>query len=128
VIPSTLNFEQNLIPWIIKLSRDQLPPKEMAPYLVRRYGGPFRVLEKIGNITYILELLFHVRYIHHVFHIRQLKSCRRDSDDPSQVEPYKERPIVVDLGPLFLEVSVLQQLECVAEQYNASAKKTNERL
>jgi hypothetical protein len=46
---------------LLKLSRDQFPPpKGMAPSLVQRYEGPFKVLEKIGNVTYRLELSFHM--------------------------------------------------------------------
>nr|GEY42702.1 putative reverse transcriptase domain-containing protein [Tanacetum cinerariifolium] len=45
-----------------------------------RYVGPFRVLEKVGTITYKLELLQELSRIHNTFHVSNLKKCY--SDDP----------------------------------------------
>jgi hypothetical protein len=55
---------------LLNLSSDQFPPpKGMDPSLLHRYEGMLKVLEKIGNITYILELSFHMHHLHLVFHI-----------------------------------------------------------
>jgi len=55
---------------LLNLSSDKFPPpKGMDPSLLRRYEGMLKVLEKTGNITYILELSFHMHHIHLVFHI-----------------------------------------------------------
>jgi hypothetical protein len=82
----------------------------MAPSLVKRYEGPFKFLENIGNNTYRLELSFHMRYIYPVCHISQLKSCQRDLDDPSQFEPSIASSMVVD--PFILgNMGELERLE-----------------
>jgi hypothetical protein len=40
--------------------------------LITKYYGPFKILEKIGPTTYILQLLPTVD-IHHAFHVTWLK-------------------------------------------------------
>jgi hypothetical protein len=82
---------------LLKLSRDQFPPpKGMAPSLVGMYEEPFNVLKKIGNVTYRLELSFHMQHTHPVFHINQLKSCQRDLNDPSRFEPFGASSMVTN--------------------------------
>ncbi|CAM8999395.1 unnamed protein product [Rhodiola kirilowii] len=43
--------------------------------LAMRYYGPFRVMERIGRVTYKLELPPTAR-LHNVFHVSKLKLCR----------------------------------------------------
>jgi hypothetical protein len=63
----------------IRLGRNQFtPPTGMSPSLVRRFEGPFKILEKVKEVTYKLELPFHLRSHYPVFHISQLKPCRMD--------------------------------------------------
>lgn len=51
--------------------------------LVRRYEGLFRIIAKVGNISYKLELPPYLK-IHHVFHASVLKPYYEDKDDPSR--------------------------------------------
>jgi hypothetical protein len=37
--------------------------------LVPRYIGPFLILEKCGNVTYILELPSSLAGVHDIFHV-----------------------------------------------------------
>ncbi|GKD99792.1 putative reverse transcriptase domain-containing protein [Tanacetum coccineum] len=48
-----------------------------------RYVGPFKVLEKVGSITYKLELPQELSRVHNTFHVSNLKKCY--SDEPLAV-------------------------------------------
>lgn len=53
------------------------------PNLVRKYEGPFRILAKVGKISYRLELPPSLK-VHPVFHASVLKPYHEDKDDPSR--------------------------------------------
>ncbi|GJV11690.1 putative reverse transcriptase domain-containing protein [Tanacetum coccineum] len=40
-----------------------------------RYVGPFKVLEKVGEVAYKLELLEELSRVHNTFHVSNLKKC-----------------------------------------------------
>jgi hypothetical protein len=46
--------------------RDKLTP---------RYIGPFKIIEKRGEVAYQLELMPQLSDVHDVFHVSQLKKC-----------------------------------------------------
>ncbi|GKA40473.1 hypothetical protein Tco_0733066 [Tanacetum coccineum] len=43
-----------------------------------RYVGPFKVLEKVGEVAYKLELLEELSRVHNTFHVSNLKKCHAD--------------------------------------------------
>jgi hypothetical protein len=45
--------------------------------LASRFIGPFKILEKRGEVAYQLELSSHLSDMHDVFHVSQLKKCLR---------------------------------------------------
>ncbi|GKE32669.1 hypothetical protein Tco_1451991, partial [Tanacetum coccineum] len=40
-----------------------------------RYVGPFKVLEKVGEVAYKLELPEELSRVHNTFHVSNLKKC-----------------------------------------------------
>ena len=58
--------------WVVRFGkRGKLNP---------RYVGPFKVLAKVGDVAYRLELHHELSRVHHTFHVSNLKKCY--SDDP----------------------------------------------
>jgi hypothetical protein len=45
--------------------------------LALRFIGPFKILEKRGEVAYQLELPPQLSNVHDVFHVPQLKKCLR---------------------------------------------------
>ncbi|GJX11057.1 hypothetical protein Tco_0200916 [Tanacetum coccineum] len=43
-----------------------------------RYVGPFKVLKKVGEVAYKLELLQELSRVHNTFHASNLKKCHAD--------------------------------------------------
>ena len=43
--------------------------------LAPRYIGPFKILERYGEVAYQLELPESLSGVHDVFHVSQLKKC-----------------------------------------------------
>ncbi|GKD25653.1 putative reverse transcriptase domain-containing protein [Tanacetum coccineum] len=43
-----------------------------------KYVGPFKVLEKVGEVAYKLELLEELSRVHNTFHVSNLKKCHAD--------------------------------------------------
>ncbi|KAH9674643.1 Endonuclease [Citrus sinensis] len=62
--------------------------------LVRRYEGPFRVVQRVGNVSYQLQLLPRLK-IHPVCHVSLLKPYHEDMGEPSRGESRHAPTIVV---------------------------------
>jgi hypothetical protein len=43
--------------------------------LAPRFIGPFKILEKRGEVAYQLELPLQLSDVHDVFHVSQVKKC-----------------------------------------------------
>nr|GFC07177.1 putative reverse transcriptase domain-containing protein [Tanacetum cinerariifolium] len=67
----------------LKRSRIPLVKKGVVRFgkrgkLNRRYVGPFKVLERIGDVAYKLDLLEELSRVHNMFHMSNLKKCHAD--------------------------------------------------
>lgn len=51
--------------------------------LIRKYEGPFPILERVGKAAYRVQLLPKLK-IHNVFHVNMLKPFHLDEEDPER--------------------------------------------
>jgi hypothetical protein len=63
--------------------------------LALRFIGPFKILEKRGELAYQLELSPQLSDVHDVFHVSQLKQCLRM---PEEQLPMKDLDATEDLS------------------------------
>nr|GEZ35084.1 putative reverse transcriptase domain-containing protein [Tanacetum cinerariifolium] len=53
-------------------------PMEFQGKLNPRYVGPFKVLERVGDVAYKLDLSEELSRVHNTFHVSNLKKCHAD--------------------------------------------------
>jgi hypothetical protein len=70
-----------------------------------RYIGPFKILERKGEVTYQLELPNSLSDVHDVFHVSQLKKCLRI---PEEQLPMEELNIDKDLTYSEYPIEILE--------------------
>ena len=78
--------------------------------LAPRYVGPFKVLERKGEVAYHLELPLSLSGVHVVFHISQLKKCLRV---PEEQAPLDGLDVQEDLTYIEHPVKILETSESV---------------
>jgi hypothetical protein len=78
--------------------------------LAPRYIGPFKILERCGEVAYQLELPESLPGVHDVFHVSQLKKCLRVLE--KQI-PLEELAIKEDLTYKEYPVKILETAERV---------------
>jgi hypothetical protein len=73
--------------------------------LAPRFIGPFKILEKRGEVAYQLELLPQLSDVHDVFHVSQLKKCLHV---PEEQIPMKDLDAKEDLSYQEYPVKILE--------------------
>jgi hypothetical protein len=71
--------------------------------LALRYVGPFKIIDRKGEVAYQLELPPQLSEVHDVFHVSQLNKCLRLREEQLLMEyldlggdlTYSERPIKI---------------------------------
>ena len=82
----------------------------MEGKLAPRYIGPFKILERRGEVAYQLELPESLSGVHDVFHVSQLKKCLRV---PEEQIPLEELTVKEDLTYEEFLVKILEMAERV---------------
>jgi hypothetical protein len=82
----------------------------MKGKLAPRYVGPFKILERRGEVAYQLELLESLSCVHDVFHVSQLKKCLRVPEEQISLE---ELTVKEDLTYEEYPVKILETVERV---------------
>ena len=82
----------------------------MKGKLAPRYIGPFKILERHGEVAYQLELLESLLGVHDVFHVSQLKKCL---SIPEEQIPLEELTVKEDLTYEEFLVKILETAERV---------------
>jgi hypothetical protein len=92
-----------------KLGKEKFkPPTDMASALVQRFDGLLKVLEKIDEVTYRLELSLHMKTHHLVFHVSQLNLCDVSIDgDKTNQEASSQAPALIANRPELVVDEVL---------------------
>jgi hypothetical protein len=78
--------------------------------LTPRFIGPFKILEKRGELAYQLELPPQLSDVHDVFHVSQLKKCMRV---PEEQIPMEDLDATEDLSYQEPPVRILETFERV---------------
>jgi hypothetical protein len=78
--------------------------------LTPRFIGPFKILEKRGEVAYQLELPPQLSDVHDVFHVSQLKKCLRV---PEEQIPMEDLDAKEDLSYQEYPVRILETSERV---------------
>jgi hypothetical protein len=81
--------------------------------LAPRYIGPFKVLERKGEVAYNLELPLNLSGVHDVFHVSQLKKCLRV---PEEQAPIEGLDVQEDLTYIEYPVKILETSERITRK------------
>jgi hypothetical protein len=71
-----------------------------------RYIGPFKILERNGEVAYQLELPDSLSDVHDVFHVSELKKCLRVSEEQL---PMEELNVMEDLTYSEYPIRILEK-------------------
>jgi hypothetical protein len=69
----------------------------MKGKLAPRYVGPFKILERRGEVAYQLELPESLSGVHDMFHVSQLKKCLWVPEEQIPLEDTTRKPPVATL-------------------------------
>jgi hypothetical protein len=76
---------------------------KLSPHFIR----PFKILKRVGEVAYQLELPYHLADVHDVFHVSQLKKCLRV---PEEQLPMEELSVQDDLTYTEYPIKIIDTL------------------
>ncbi|GKF59595.1 putative reverse transcriptase domain-containing protein [Tanacetum coccineum] len=86
--------------WVVRFGkRGKLNP---------RYVGPFKVIEKVGDVAYKLELPKELSRVHNTFHVSNLKKC------------YADEPLAILLDGLHFVEELVEIMDCEVKRLKQS--------
>nr|GEY65069.1 reverse transcriptase domain-containing protein [Tanacetum cinerariifolium] len=68
-----------------------------------RYVRPFKVLERVGDVSYKLDLPKELSRVHNIFHVSNLKKCHADEPLAGATLTLLNQPFEIDLIPIKLD-------------------------
>nr|GFB26912.1 putative reverse transcriptase domain-containing protein [Tanacetum cinerariifolium] len=69
---------QKTIEKIVQIKQRMQAARDRNPKLGIKYVGPFKVLERAGDVAYKLDLPEELSRVHDTFHVSNLKKCHAD--------------------------------------------------
>ncbi|MCH95581.1 hypothetical protein A2U01_0016561 [Trifolium medium] len=82
--------------------------KHKAHKLLPKYYGPFKIIDKVGQVAYKLELPRDAA-IHNVFHVSQLKKCHNPSANNTPLIPTFITDIPTRIPELILDRKMVKR-------------------
>ncbi|XP_015161579.1 uncharacterized protein [Solanum tuberosum] len=71
-----------------------------------RYIGPYKIIQRIGQVAYELEIPQELSTIHPVFHVSMLRKC---VGDPSRITPTEDVQVMRDLTYEEVPIAILDR-------------------
>jgi hypothetical protein len=87
--------------------------------LASRFIGPFKILEKRGEVAYQLELPPQLSDVHDVFHVSQLKKCLHV---PEEQIPIEDLDAKEDISYQEYTIKILETSESVTRNRSRCAR------
>ncbi|XP_049358858.1 uncharacterized protein LOC125823534 [Solanum verrucosum] len=85
-----------------------------------RYIGPYKIIQRIGQVAYELELPQELSAVHSVFHVSMLRKC---VGDPSYITPIEDVQVTGDLTYEEVPIAILdRQVKKLRNKEMASVK------
>ncbi|WMV24683.1 hypothetical protein MTR67_018068 [Solanum verrucosum] len=85
-----------------------------------RYIGPYKIIRRVGQVAYELELPQELSTVHPVFHVSMLRKC---IGDPSRITPTEDVHVTEDLTYEEVPIAILdRQVKKLRNKEVASVK------
>ena len=99
---------------MVKLLPNQFKSlRQVHKGLVRKYEGPFPILERVGKAAYRVQLPARLK-IHDVFHVSMLKPFHQDMEDPNRA--------ISNRAPMGVTTEYDKNVETILAQRRVSSK------
>lgn len=110
-------FQLNDMVWL--RTKHLVFPERLSSKLIPRWVGPYKIIKKVGEVAYTLELPLSMRQLHPTFHVSNLKEYK-----PEDLTKYEGADAEQKWHPLMMElpVEVLPMKAILAERIQSSPR------